>query len=1187
MLVRAPYIAEASLRNSRPLLARPYTTPFLPAYAYLYKQYIERYDEYFGSHQWVVLYFGAIVSVQLLVWLMTFWSADIKELFETSPADSPQTAQLIKVVPKRSNGTTEIVSLRHEDPLSFSFQQRRFVWNSKDQVFEPPQFWVDRPVSIASLVGSKGLSTKQANDEIHEYGPNKFDIPVPTFVELWKEHAVQPFFVFQLFSIALWLLDDMWKSSIFSLFTLVSFESTTVWQRQRTMTEFRSMGIKPYDIYVFRERKWIKVSTTDIVPSDLVSINRSPEDSGLPCDLILLSGTAVVNEAMLSGESTPLLKESVGDRSAEAKLDLEGVDRNSLLSGGTQALQVTQGSATGIPSSPDGGALAIAARTGFETSQGQLVRTMIFSSEKVGAGNKEAYFFILGLLIFAVAASWYVWVHGQEVDRPRSKLLLDCVLIITSVVPPELPMELTLAVNSSLGALAKFYIYCTEPFRIPFAGRIDVCCFDKTGTLTEEDLTVEGMVDASNLSKMITVKELSAQTAHTLASAHALVLLEDGEVVGDPLEQTTLKSLGWTLDKKDEVKSDKQKIKIVKRFQFSSALKRQSSVAKLTNTGETFVAVKGAPETVQGMLKNVPQGYEDAFTHYTRKGSRVLAYARKTLNKNQDVASYPREAAEAPNSLDFVGFLVFHSPLKEDAISTVKMLSESSHRVVMITGDNPLTAVKVAQDVGIVSRPGAVLELIGGKLVWVLPDDAKKDFDTENPIALFEDYDLCMTGPALNLLEGHKDLDQIVRHTWVWARVSPTQKELILTTLKHSGYMTLMCGDGTNDVGALKQAHLGVALLNATEGGMKKMQDQQRINQVRGVYEKQCAMMARWNAAPPPVPAPIAHLYPPGPHNPHYANAIKARGGTIDAETQRQIDQSRAAPNAVAASQLADKVSGLMDEVEDEAPALKLGDASCAAPLTSKLRNVSAVTHIIRQGRCTLVATIQMYKILALNCLISAYTLSVLFLAGIKIGDAQSVAAGLLISACYMSISRARALDTLSKERPQPGIFNLYICGSVLLQFTVHIVTLIYVRGWVYSIERPVKVDLEAKFEPSLLNTAMFLLQTVQEISTFAVNYQGKPFRESLTQNRGMYYGIVGCLGLSFAGATELFPELNEALSLVPMSTSFKATLTSVMLLDLGACFAIEHGLKYFFSDHKAADIAQPVHLRDVKILPK
>lgn len=156
---------------------------------------------------------------------------------------------------------------------------------------------------------------------------------------------------------------------------------------------------------------------------------------------------------------------------------------------------------------------------------------------------------------------------GVEQDRKRSKLLLDCVIIITSVVPPELPMELSLAVNASLVALSKYCerlftsllcpvlmicaaIFCTEPFRIPFAGRVDICCFDKTGTITGENLVVEGVVglDPSDRKKLITVKETSLETTLCLASAHALVLLDD-DVIGDPMEKTTLDALNWKLSK--------------------------------------------------------------------------------------------------------------------------------------------------------------------------------------------------------------------------------------------------------------------------------------------------------------------------------------------------------------------------------------------------------------------------------------------------------------------------------------------------------------------------------------------------------------------------------------------------------------------------------------------------------------
>lgn len=118
-------------------------------------------------------------------------------------------------------------------------------------------------------------------------------------------------------------------------------------------------------------------------------------------------------------------------------------------------------------------------------------------------------------------------------------------------------------------------------------------------------------------------------------------------------------------------------------------------------------------------------------------------------------------------------------------------------------------------------------------------------------------------------------------------------------------------------------------------------------------------------------------------------------------------------------------------------------------------------------------------------------------------------------------------------------------------------------------------VDLEAEFSPSLLNSAVYLLQLIQQISTFAVNYQGRPFRESLSENKGMYYGIVGVTALAFACSMELIPEINEQMKLVPFSQEFKTQMTAVMLIDYASCYFIERVLKALFSDYRPRDIAE------------
>lgn len=1114
-LVESKSVKLASLHILLPFWRHLYVWPFVfVAYPALQFAYVFHFEKYFASEEYRFLLIGGTFVLHALSYLSCHWSNGIRVNFTCALARNAQEATHIRIEPTEHHGRGEICPLQRldnvvveagdikiESLIYFEYHRKKYFYDLDRKSFRKLSYPINH--IVGEYKKAKGLSIEECKDLRLKYGENKPDIPIPTFQELFQEHAVAPFFVFQIFCVALWFMDEYWYYSLFTLVMLFVFESTVVFQRLRNLTELRSMAQQPYNVMAYRDGSWVELKSDMLLPGDLVSVVRQKNDEiTLPCDILLLTGHCIVNEAMLSGESTPLQKECIEERKSEEVFHIKSSDfKQHILFGGTKVIQhslTPENNHLNIPQAPDGGCVGYVLRTGFGTTQGKLVRTMIFSTERVSANNTESLFFILILVVFALAAAYYVWTTGLEAGRKKSKLLLDCIIIVTSVVPPELPLELSLAVNQSLVALSRLAIFCLEPFRIPFAGKVDVCCFDKTGTLTQENLVLEGVAGVGDdKTKLHPAREFPLDALLVVASCHSVMLLDDG-LIGDPMEKTVLNDMHWTVGQNDVVyprasPNKSPNVKIVKRYPFLSSLKRMSALTtvemnpaflnnytgdkslqllfpnKSTSKSDTyFVAVKGAPEVMRGMLKTIPDYYDSTYRHLALSGSRVLALGWKWISaKQSSLKDLPREKVES--ELHFAGFLVFHCPLKEDTVMALEELHESMHRIIMITGDSALTACHVAEKVKIIRRKALIIDVDDDGILCaettdestkipITDEDCNLSFLNEKFMPLIKKHDLAITGKAMARLEGtNLYLKVLLSRIWVYARVSPSQKEYALTSLKNAGYSTLMAGDGTNDVGALKQAHVGVALLDGTKEDLEKISRLMRERRMQEMKKKQEELYKSWGIEPPVA----------GNETPQQ-KALKKQ--------QKAMED------------MMDKMGAQADDI----PMIKFGDASVAAPFTSKLSSVMSICQILRQGRCTLVTTIQMYKILALNCLINAFSLSALYLDGIKHGDTQMTIQGFLIAGCFMFLSWGKPIDRLSRKRPQANIFNLYIMSSILGQFLVHTAAL-----WFVVVEAkkflPLdwKVDLEdTKFEPNILNTAVYLISLSMQVSTFMINYQ-------------------------------------------------------------------------------------------------
>jgi len=1234
--------------------------------------------------------------------------------------------------------------------MTFEYHRRRYIYDADSATWTKVRCRTDVPLTFLESWTGFDSEYHVISGQIR-YGSNAFSVKQPTFMELYKKQLLSPFTVFQLFCVILWMLDEYWQYSFFTLFMILMFEATVVFSRIKSLGALRGMGNKARPVWVHRKGGWTSIETTQLLPGDIMSLTRvkphfakqedpktgkvkrqnKVEDDGgdiIPADLLLLRGSTVVNEASLTGESVPQMKEGLTEMEQGECVSMKVKHKMSVAYAGTKMLQckgakeveAQSGSSKSlIPSDvlnpPDDGCVCFVLRTGFSAAQGKLVRMIEGSQEKVKGHEKETGLLLLLLFFFAVASSSYVLYHGlQNEGRSQYELLLHCILIITSVIPPELPMQMALAVNNSLMTLMKLHIFCTEPYRVPMAGKLDSCLFDKTGTLTTDELVAVGVCQAGKLKvpsgkeeeddKFLTpMIQVHNEAALVLSGCHSLVCIE-GETTGDPLEHASLKSMRWQLSKDsgnavpmqdtEKKKGGKpitlpsggnvSEIEVVTRHHFSSKLQRMSCVIKSVRTGKHYAVLKGSPEAVGKLLAQKPNGYDEKAAFLSKEGYRVIGLAWKSLDSSSDVQNARDARASCEADMGFAGFIAFTCRVRKDTAAVLMRLKEGGMSVCMVTGDALLTAVHVAKEVNIIEplshvkedprlasetneelkallekkngvvikkkmqkreyRPILLLEVgkAGGSLFWESYESGNKveDFSASRIPALSKEYDLATTGSSLALaLEMDEVTKQVLGYVKVFARMTPDAKETVIECLHSVGSLCLMCGDGANDVGALKQADVGVALLsgfgdinvdkseekaddekeddkkdNVTAIMSKEAVDQLRAMPVRLIKMKIRSIGVNPDNYPELVEKDdLVQLY-----------QIKARElavkrhdqknvldkkkmskAEIQAEKKKKAQEQQEklmkrvaeleaegvswasfkAMKEIMAEQMeeAKKQKGMVKggvegsatalaaQLEDmetgDLPMVKLGDASIAAPFTSKMPSIKSCVDIVRQGRCTLVSSIQMYQIMALQCLISSYSLSVLYLDGVKYGDTQMTAMGMLGSISFMSVSRSKPLDRLSDVKPLTSIFHPALFVSLLGQFSIHLsAMMIAVHSAKAQLPPDHEVNLDGEFKPGILNTVVFLVSNVQQVTVFVVNLQGRPFMTGLTENRPLLWSLVCTFILTFMFASESVPGLNRYFQLVPFpDDQFRDFVLKILMIDVGASFMFDRFMKFLF----------------------
>uniref|UniRef100_A0A8C2XTE1 ATPase cation transporting 13A2 n=1 Tax=Cyclopterus lumpus TaxID=8103 RepID=A0A8C2XTE1_CYCLU len=725
----------------------------------------------------------------------------------------------------------------------YLFEGLRYIWLARKGAFCRVSVLNENWTCKDLYDFQKGLSPLEQSLRRRMYGPNLIDVPVKPYVKLLFEEVLNPFYVFQVFSIALWLADDYYFYAVCIFIISVFSIGLSLYEIRKQSITLRNMAQFVTNVTVRRNSGAEEcMSSEELVPGDCLVIPQ--EGLLLPCDAALLVGECLVNESMLTGESVPVLKTPLP--TGEGRYSSETEQRRHTLFCGTQLIQ-----AKGWGSS---GAVAVVTSTGFFTAKGSLVSSIMHPQPIDFRFYQDSGKFLLLLGLVAFIGTIYSIVVLYLYNVTLLSLVIRSLDVVTIAVPPALPAAITTGTIYAQRRLKSQGIFCISPPRINICGKVSVFCFDKTGTLTEDGLDVWGVMEggAAGFSELVPDPGLlpPGPMLSGLACCHTVTLLQ-GQPLGDPLELKMVESTGWSLQEPEgdgkvldaefgghrvlavlkpptRGTSTSEAVAIVRRFPFSSALQRMSVVTVARGGHSALAFIKGSPEMVASLCRaeTVPAQFSSELGGFSSEGLRVLALGYKPVDGNTDLRAIER--GEVETDMRFLGLLIMKNLVKPESAKVINVLRLANLRSVMVTGDNILTAVNVAKGCGMVESHEKVIFVnvtpqtaqSGPRLKFSLdeggaPADQTSIVTRVSPSAF--DYHLAINGKSFVALCNHfpEYLPKVLLRATVFARMAPDQKTQLVKELQKLNYRVGMCGDGANDCGALRAADVGVSLSEA------------------------------------------------------------------------------------------------------------------------------------------------------------------------------------------------------------------------------------------------------------------------------------------------------------------------------------------------------------------------------------